>query len=196
MPYAVTFTSADGFEQTFALDWLLEHNALVATCVGGEPLSESFGGANQLWLSGAAARLFVRDIVSIRFDEVGESPAPPSFEADGMLFQNRPNVGARATGGPAPGLEGARAYPLASEVALDGWAYDFDRRIAAIEFSLDQGETWSRYGTPGTDANRWVRWTFAYAPQAAGRYELWVRSVNDEGAASPEAARYSFDVRG
>ena len=89
---------ADGFSQTFPLDWLYERNALIATCVGGEPIERSFGDINQLWIEGAATRLFVRDIVSVEFRTL-DNPQPPSFEAEEMLFQNRPNAGVRCEGG-------------------------------------------------------------------------------------------------
>lgn len=193
MSNAVTFTSADGFSQTFPLDWLYERKALIATCVGGEPIEQSFGGVNQLWIEGAAARLFVRDIVSVEFRTL-DDPQPPSFEADEMLFQNRPNAGIQCPDDGDRGLVGASPRSLGEPVMFEGYAYDFDRAIAAVEFSLDQGESWTRYETPGCEAGRWVWWNFAYTPRQAGSYELWVRSVNEKGAVGPVAARYGFDA--
>lgn len=193
MPNAVTFTSADGFSQTFPLDWLYERGALIATCVGGEPIEQSFGGLNQLWIEGAAARLFVRDIVSVEFCTL-DDPQPPSFEADEMLFQNRPNAGIRCAHDEGRGLVGAKPHPLGEPIEFEGYAYDFDRAIAAVEFSLDQGSTWTRYETPQCEAGRWVWWSFAYTPERVGSYELLVRSVNEDGKAGPVAARYGFDA--
>ncbi len=193
MANAVTFTSADGFSQTFPLEWLYERNALIATCVGGEPIAQSFGGLNQLWIEGAAARLFVRDIVSVEFCTL-DDPQPPSFEADEMLFQNRPNAGITCAGDEGRGLAGARTHRVGEALEFEGYAYDFDRAIEAVEFSLDRGATWTRYETPGCEAGRWVWWGFSYTPEQPGAYELLVRSVNEEGAAGPVAARYEFDV--
>ena len=193
MPNAVTFTSADGFSQTFPLDWLYERGALIATCVGGEPIAQSFGGINQLWIEGAAARLFVRDIVSVEFCTL-DDPQPPSFEADEMLFQNRPNAGVTCANDEGRGLVGSKPHPVGEALAFEGYAYDFDRAIAAVEFSLDQGETWTRYETPQCEPGRWVWWSFAYTPQQRGSYELHVRSVNEDGKAGPVAARYGFDA--
>lgn len=193
MPNAVTFTSADGFSQTFPLDWLYERNALIATCVGGEPIERSFGGINQLWIEGAAARLFVRDIVSAEFCTL-DNPQPPSFEAEEMLFQNRPNVGVRCEGDAAAGLVGGRPNLVGEPMEFTGYAYDFDRAIAAVEFSLDQGQTWTCHDTPTCEPGRMVWWSFAYTPVRPGSYELLVRAVNIDGEASPAAARYEFDV--
>lgn len=191
-PNAVRFVSADGFEATYPLAWLLERHALIADQVGGEPLSESFGGMNQLWIEGAAARVFVRDIVRIEFCTV-EDPRPPSFEADDMLFRNRPNAGVLPVDAGA-GLAGTSYLPVGHPIDFEGYAYDFDRAVAAVEFSLDQGATWTRQDTPGATAGRLVWWRFAYTPTARGSYELLVRAVSENGAVSPEPARCGFEV--
>lgn len=188
MVNAVAFTSADGFKQTFPLQWLLERGAILANRVGGEPLTQSYGGTNQLWIAGAAARLFVRDVVAVDFLEL-DDPQPPSFEADEMLFQNRPNA--------SVGLQeaqGSSSPRVGESLVFEGYAYDFDRAIVGVEFSLDRGFTWTRYDTLGTDADRWVWWEFSWEPKVPGAYELRVRSVNELGVASPTAAVFEFDV--
>ena len=75
------------------------------------------------------------------------------------------------------------------EAKFRGTAYDFGHRVAALEFSLDGGSHWTRYETPDTTDYQNVSWTFGYTPDAPGLHVLHVRSVNDEGEASPEAAR-------
>lgn len=76
---------------------------------------------------------------------------------------------------------------LGERVTLRGTATDFDHAIRAIEFSLDEGRNWTRYETPGTNDYQNVSWEFAYEPKKLGLHVLRVRSVNDEGSASPEA---------
>ena len=68
------------------------------------------------------------------------------------------------------------------------------KRIIAVEFSLDNGAHWTRYDLEGTTAERWVSWTFAYTPEAPGAYQMKVRSVNEDGDASPIAAVHTFEV--
>ncbi len=75
-----------------------------------------------------------------------------------------------------------------------GNAYDFGHSISAIEFSLDEGEHWTRYETPGTNDYQNLTWTFDWTPERAGFYVLRVRSVNDRGDASPEAAFAEIEV--
>lgn len=83
---------------------------------------------------------------------------------------------------------------VGTPVQFKGAAYDFGHRIVAVEFSLDGGEHWTRYETPGTNDYQNVTWTFDYTPEQAGFYVLHVRSVNDEGKASPESAFAELQV--
>lgn len=75
-----------------------------------------------------------------------------------------------------------------------GTAYDFGHAVRGVQFSLDDGAHWSTYETPGTNDYQNVSWTFDWVPERAGFYILRVRSVNDEGKASPEAAFAEIEV--
>lgn len=79
-------------------------------------------------------------------------------------------------------------------VQFKGNAYDFGHAIRAIEFSLDEGEHWTRYDTPDTNDYQNLTWTFEYTPEKAGFYVLRVRSVNDAGEHSPESAFVELQV--
>ena len=79
-------------------------------------------------------------------------------------------------------------------VQFKGNAYDFGHSISAIEFSLDEGEHWTRYDTPNTNDYQNLTWTFEYTPEKAGFYVLRVRSVNDAGEHSPESAFVELQV--
>ena len=74
--------------------------------------------------------------------------------------------------------------PMAVEVGrpvrFTGYAEDYGVPIAAVQFSLDGGETWIDYDVS------------EYTPEVAGSYCLLVRSVNDRGEVSPEPDTASF----
>ena len=72
--------------------------------------------------------------------------------------------------------------------------YDFGHSISAIEFSLDDGQNWTRYETPGTNDYQNLTWTFDWEPKEPGEYTLLVRSVNDSGDHSPENAYVHIHV--
>lgn len=85
-------------------------------------------------------------------------------------------------------------YVVGRPIGFSGWVDDFERNIAAVQFSLDGGAHWTEYGTPGVSLERGVRWQFAYTPEKAGRYLLSVRSVNGSGEASTLVSGFAFEV--
>lgn len=180
----VTFSASDGMEVSLPLDFLLERGAVVANKVNGEDVMSVMGAANQLWIPGLPAKYFVRDIVGICFTQEDEAPLIPGFVNDGRDFVNRPNVSVKAE------YVGRVGVPM----SFEGWANDYDRRITAVQFSLDDGATWAQYATSNTDETRWVYWKFEYTPEKAGSYVIKVRSVNDRGEESPIAAAHAFEV--
>lgn len=185
MPNTVTFTSRDGTVRSFPLDYLLDHDAILVDTVNGEPLSQTLGARNQLWISGAAGKFFLRDVISISLSDEEVPPDPPSMEPSGDHFMNRPNVAAKGK---------RRMGVVGDPMEFEGWADDYDKRIIAVEFSLDGGKTWASYDTSSSRAGVWVYWHFSYTPVVAGSYQLCVRSVNEDGQVSPVAALYRFEV--
>ena len=85
-------------------------------------------------------------------------------------------------------------YFTGRAIGFSGWVDDFAHNIAAVQFSLDGGEHWTQYATPGVTAERGVRWSFAYTPQRPGRYLLSVRAVNGAGSCSDLVSGFAFEV--
>ena len=77
-------------------------------------------------------------------------------------------------------------------VTFTGYADDYGAHIVAVEFSLDDGESWTAYDVSGSSPDLWVHWTFTYIPEQPGRYRLLVRSVTEDGRRSPEADAAEF----
>lgn len=180
----VTFTAADGKELSFPLKFLLEKRAVLARKVNGDDIAQVMGAANQLWIPGMPAKYFMRDIVEIRFTDEDELPVLDEFVDDGHDFTNRPNIGMKA----------AYVGHVGAPVLFEGWADDFDRRIVAVELSLDCGATWTTFETEGADEARLVQWRFEWLPQTPGSYQCKARAVNERGDVSPIPAVHSFEV--
>lgn len=86
------------------------------------------------------------------------------------------------------------AYRVGEKITFEGYADDYDKAIRAVQFSLDGGATWTTEETPDATVGLWVWWNFAYTPTRPGRYLLHVRSVNEDGNASPTPATVEFEV--
>lgn len=87
---AIAFVSMDGTEVTLPFAYVVGHHGVISYEINGEDLSESVGGFNQLWLEGASANYFVRDIVEVRITAEEQAPAAPGSDMD---YPNSPNVG-------------------------------------------------------------------------------------------------------
>lgn len=180
----VTFEARDGRRQAFPLEFLIERGAILANKVNGEDISAVMGGSNQLWVPGLPAKYFVRDIVRVSFSEEDELPELKPFLDDGTDYTNRPNVAAK---GPSAGR-------VDEPLVFAGWAYDFDLTIQGIQFSLDEGRSWTTFETPGANCRCWVSWSFNYTPRTVGLHRMKIRAVNKRGDVSPVAAVCDFSV--
>lgn len=87
-------------------------------------------------------------------------------------------------------VKGTVGVPL----VFEGYANDYDKCIRAVQFSMDDGETWTTYGTPDTVPDKNLYWKFEYVPEVPGIYQLLIRSVNEDGEPSPMPARINFWV--
>lgn len=79
-------------------------------------------------------------------------------------------------------------------LTFSGYANDFDKAIVALEFSLDEGATWTRHKTTGTTSDKLVNWTFTYKPEKPGLYRLHVRAVNEDNTVSPIDDVVEFEI--
>lgn len=88
----IMFTSADGYSVALPLSYMKQHHSIIAYNVNGEPLENSMGGANQLWVGSTAGMYFIRDIVEITLESRDVAPDIPGLSRDGNL----PNVSIRS----------------------------------------------------------------------------------------------------
>lgn len=180
----VTFTAADGKKQSFPIDFLVERGAVIASKVNGDDTLAVMGAFNQLWIPGIPAKYFIRDIVNIEFTHREQVPQLEDFIDDGRDYTNRPNVS----------LKAAYTGHVGEPLSFEGYASDFDKSIIAVEYSLDEGEHWTRHATEGAVPEKWVYWHFEWTPQAEGPYRMLVRAVNEDGICSPIPASHAFRV--
>ncbi|MEE0582808.1 MAG: tyrosine-protein phosphatase, partial [Adlercreutzia sp.] len=85
-------------------------------------------------------------------------------------------------------------YYAGQPIEFAGYVDDFDRTICAMEFSLDDGASWTAYPTAAVDKSRGVNWRFVYTPETPGRYLLKVRPVTEDGEPSALVAGFAFEA--
>ncbi len=89
-----------------------------------------------------------------------------------------------------PVLYGEAGVPF----LIKGYAQDFGDGVAEVQFSCDNGQTWTRFPIENADKDANVNWSFEFTPPCAGDYDLLVRAARADGTASPEPAHVHMKV--
>lgn len=184
--------------------------------VNGERLSWDDGYPLQVWLNGMGGNSYIKGTCEIVFSdkEVAQKPEgdrnpPAEGVAKGM---DKPNVGIFHV------VEG-QCVQAGEAFTFEGYADAFDETITAVEFSMDQGETWTTYEVPSANNQAWVHWTWTWQvpessrPEAQGwqggvtsetevdgsadtAYVLQVRAVTNTGRVSPCPIEVMINAKG
>ena len=169
---AVVVKGSDGYSVSMSLAKAIEKNAMLVYKVGGEGLKPENGGPVQLWMPGAAANYFTRQVTDIEFihaDEVAEAKAPEAAQRAKISVMND-----------FAGVE----FPAGSQITFEGYADAFDEKIVSVEFSMDGGATWTKYDLGETDQKKWVYWNWTWTPETDGSYVLMARATSESGLVS------------
>lgn len=202
--------SSDGFVEVVDID--KADNALLATEVNGEVLPWAQGYPVQLVMPGSAAPAWVKEVSDIIV--MTEEDAAASQEWNGWPKENEegdnylnyytvghwPFVDESTEFVNKPGVaifdfEEGQIVKTGEPYEFAGYATAYDETIAAIEFSMDGGITWTSFEVSDVTNERWVNWRFAYTPEADAAYVLSVRAVTDTGRVSDEPAEIMFNAK-
>jgi hypothetical protein len=174
----IKVTGSDGYGQSLPLSYALEKEALIVYKVNGEDVPSS----TQFWIPETVAKYFTRDVVDV---ELLASDDVPAVDERDDMYRTQVNI-----------LNSAETADIAlgDTIAFEGYADDLGDPIAAVEFSLDGGETWTTCKTEGATTESWVYWHFSYTPEATGNYRLTARAVTASGNVSPLESTVTFTV--
>ncbi|WP_303202230.1 molybdopterin-dependent oxidoreductase [Raoultibacter timonensis] len=179
----VTAYGADGFGQPLPLEYALEKNALLVYQVNGEELTTTGSGSSlQLFMPETVARYFTRSIVQI---ELTQEEQVPDVQQVDPTYRNKINIMNNAD---------ECLFKAGDEITFEGVADDLGSPITAIEFSFDNGATWTSCETDGATADKWVNWQFTTSFDETGDYRMTVRAKTADGVVSPLEATLTFEI--
>ncbi len=164
------------------MQYALDKNALLVYQVNGEELKASEGSSLQLWMPETVARYFTRNIASI---ELTREDAVPEVASVDPMYRNKIDI---------MNYSDDCVFKAGDEITFEGVADDLGSPIAAIEFSFDNGRTWTSCDTDGATADKWVNWQFTTSFEEKGDYRMTVRAKTADGMVSPLAATLLFEV--
>lgn len=204
----LSITSSDGFLESVRRDNY--DGAILATKVNGESLPWNQGYPVQMIVPGSGAPAQVKEVSDLTVvmaedavdihewngwpkdssDEGGYYTSTAWPENDSAGYQNKPNVGLFD-------FDEGTIVKAGEPYTFNGYATAYDKTIAALEFSMDGGATWTRYETPGTSHKNWVVWNFTYTPaeDADTAYVLKIRSVTTDGTVTADPIEFMFNAK-
>lgn len=178
----ITVRGEGGYGMAMPLDYVLEKEAMLVWSLDSADLPASQGAPLALWIPDTVAKYFTRQVMEIELTAEDEVPAVEGPNADQRAKVSIVNRMKNTT------------FGVGEQLTFEGYADDMGSPIAAVEFSLDGGETWTACQTEGATTDRWVYWHFSYVTEAAGTYKLDVRARTADGTVSPLAASVVFTV--
>ena len=87
-----------------------------------------------------------------------------------------------------------QVFSVGDQITFEGYADDIGQAIAAVEFSMDNGETWTSCATDDVTSKMWVYWYFGFTAEQPGTFKLDVRARTADGRVSPLASSVVFTV--
>lgn len=191
--YGLYSSSADGNANSMLVENLEGKDALLVYEINGEPLEWDQGFPCMLWVGGTGAPFLCKefsDLIAVDESDAGVYEYDGWVTEDGTGYYNKPNVGIMGT---PEGL----CIQAGEPYTFRGYASSWDKQTVALEFSMDGGNTWTRYDTPDSSVNQWVSWQFTWTPpaDADSAYVLMVRAVTQDGASTPEPVEVMVNAK-
>ena len=150
--------------------------------VNGEKLKSEAGPSAQLWMPETVARYFTRNVVDIKLTAEEQVPDVQSVDP---AYRNKIEIMNSADG---------CVFFAGDAITFEGVADDCGSPITAIEFSFDDGATWTSCATDGATADKWVNWQFTTSFAEPGDYSVSVRAKTADGVVSPLESTLTFEV--
>lgn len=175
----LTAIGADGYGVPMPLQYALDNKAMLVYEMNGDKIAD---GTTQLWMPKTVAAYFTRDVVSL---QLTKEEVAPTVNTSGLDYRGKVNI---------INTSDTAVFHTGDDITFQGHADDLGTAIAALEVSLDGGETWTICSTDGATADRWITWEFTTQIDTPGEYEFTVRAITDDGVISPIAATTRFTV--
>ena len=169
----LAFHAADGYVDSFPLEYAMRDNVLVAYMMNGEPLSDDHGFPARIIVPGLYGMEHVKWLTRIE-------PVTADFRgywqkrgwADTAVIKTMSRVDVPRGGSVIP----------PQNTSVGGVAFAGDRRVTKVEVSLDGGNTWQPAEvTTALSPYTWVLWTRMWDAPSPNRYTVAVRATDGTG---------------
>lgn len=178
------------------IKWLEERNVLVVYEINGKKLDWAQGFPLQLWVGGAAADAYMKQITNVVITNdqtrMGTNTTELALCMGPIQYPGYGGVKANcAITNTYEGQVVTAGKPYTFEGYLDGW-YE---KVGGIMVSLDNGITWTKYATPNADVEKLVNWKFTWdVPDSDMAYVLDVKPYLADGSTTADSVRVMINA--
>jgi len=174
----------------YPLEWQELYDSYLAIEMDGQPLTYQIGYPVMLVVPFGNAALNIKTIsgLTVTADEFVLPPTYRGMWKGGDEYANTPNVGMFD-------LREGQIFNYGEEIEFTGYAHAMTDNIVGVEISFDQGASWISCPVENADPTRWVNWSFKWMPENTGAYVIMVRSLSEDGRATPEPVETLFNVQ-
>ena len=149
--------------------------------IGGKPLSISAGSPCVNWTEANDAQGNVKQCVGYTLTDEEKNWSGwmmNGFNTYGTgPYMNKPNASILK-------VPEGKIIETGVPYTFEGYADAFDEAVTMLEFSMDNGKTWTAFDLGQTDPRKWVYWHFTWTPESDGSYVLMVRGTTESGLVS------------
>jgi DMSO/TMAO reductase YedYZ molybdopterin-dependent catalytic subunit len=179
----VVFHAADDYTDSITLERALDADAILAYEMNGAPLDKSHG---------FPARLLIPNIYGMKNVKWLTRIELVDYDFKGYWMQRGWDDAAPYKTSSRVDTPKTRQDPSSGEIPIAGVAFAGQRGIRAVEYSLDDGQTWQPAEVkPALATNTWQLWA-ARPTLAQGRYTIRVRATDGKGALQTSINRDSL----
>ena len=170
--------AADGYSEAIPLDIVEREDILIAYRMGSEPLATEHGFPARLLVPGRYGMKMTKWITRI---EVSAADHEAYWEARGWDEEAVVNTMSYVRG-----VERDGDRVVVGGVAFGGLATGVEE-IAAVEVSIDGGDTWTEAELESPIApHAWRRWRYAFDAPNRSEFEVVVRAITRDGTVQTE----------
>lgn len=179
----------DGWARGSKLSITEEFGSYLVYEINGEPISWGQGYPVVTWNAGTSAPSYIRRVCEIEVLDVDPDSIKmfSGWYTEDGTYLNKPSAGIF-------NFQEGQIIEAGQPYAFEGYAFAFDQQVVAVEFSLDRGQTWTRFSAEGSDLSKWIYWHFTYTPEDPGAYVLSVRAETADGLVAEFPDEMMFNV--
>lgn len=168
----VVLHAADDYTDSISLERAFNEGTIVAYEMNGAPLPKEHGYPARLLVPGIYGMKNVKWLTRIELVD---------YDFKGYWMQRGWSDAAPYKTSSRIDVPTDRGSTPSGAVAIGGVAFAGDRGVQAVEYSLDDGQTWERAELkPALSPNAWQLWV-ARPTLAPGRYTVKVRAIDGQG---------------